>query len=270
MNCKIIFLDIDGTLVNSEKKITPAVKNDLQSAMKKGIKIAVASGRPYHGTIPSVKTLELDKNGGYVLSFNGGRIIDCKTNDVLYDVSLPYNSIVKAYNLAKKFGVQLITYKGDTILSEEPENKYAQIEARINDMPIVKTENILEEIKDMPVKCLVVGDSDLLEKAEPVFREELSGEAKVFRSEPYFIEIMPDGIDKAASIENFIKKLGISREETMAFGDGFNDISMIEFCGTGVAMKNGCKKILEKADYITEYSNDEDGIAHFLVKYKII
>ena len=57
MNCKIIFLDIDGTLVNSEKKITPAVKNDLQSAMKKGIKIAVASGRPYHGTIPSVKAL---------------------------------------------------------------------------------------------------------------------------------------------------------------------------------------------------------------------
>ena len=56
----------------------------------------------------------------------------------------------------------------------------------------------------------------------------------------------------------------------MAFGDGFNDISMIEFCGTGVAMKNGCEQILEKADYITEYSNDEDGIAHFLKKYNIV
>lgn len=270
IDCKIIFIDIDGTLVNSEKKITSGVKEAIAFAIEKGIKIAIASGRPYHGTIKSVKALELDKLGGYVLAFNGGKIIDCKTNEVIYDVSLPFDAIKKAYELAKRFGAELITYKGDTILSENPDDEFALIESRINEMPLIKSENILEDIKDLPVKCLVVGDGDKLAEAEPVFREELRGVAKIFRSEPYFIEVMPDGIDKASSIANFIKKIGISREETLAFGDGFNDISMIEYCGTGVAMKNGCTEILEKADYITKYTNDEDGIAYFLKEHNII
>jgi hypothetical protein len=267
MNCKIIFFDIDGTLVNSKKEVTPAVKSAIYQAMDKGIKIAIASGRPFHGILPYINELNLKETGGYVLSFNGGKIIDCKTNDVIYDVSLPFDTIKKAYELSKKFNLNIITYDGDTIITENTDDKYLEIESRINDMPAVKVDCLLDSIKDKPVKCLILGEPDILKDAETVVRDELKDSATVFRSEPFFLEIMPKGIDKATSISEFIKKLDIKQEETMAFGDGFNDITMIEYVNTGVAMKNGCAEILKKADYITEFSNDDDGVAEFLKKY---
>ena len=82
----------------------------------------------------------------------------------------------------------------------------------------------------------------------------------MFRSEPFFVEIVPEGLDKAAAIAELISKIGLSREDTIAFGDGFNDISMVEYAGTGVAMSNGCDRIKEVADRIAP-DNDSDGVA---------
>ena len=91
----------------------------------------------------------------------------------------------------------------------------------------------------------------------------LEGLANVYRSEPYFIEVVPRGIDKAVSIAKLIDTIGIDQSETMAFGDGFNDISMIKYVTHGIAMANGCDLIKQSADYITT-SNDNDGVAKFL------
>lgn len=270
MNCRMIFTDIDGTLVNSRKEITPAVKSALKEASSNGIKITIASGRPFQGIKPYIKELGLDKTGGYVLAYNGGRIIDCLNNKVLYDISLSYNVIKKAYRLSKKYNLDLITYRGDNILTENINNKYLEIESRINNMPAIEVADLLKEIKDAPVKCLILGDSEILKRNEQEIKSELSKEAEVFKSEPFFLEIMPKGIDKASSIKNFIKNLNIKQEEIIAFGDGYNDISMVQFAGMGVAMKNGCDEILKKADFITDFTNDEDGIAEFLKKYNII
>jgi Cof subfamily protein (haloacid dehalogenase superfamily) len=88
----------------------------------------------------------------------------------------------------------------------------------------------------------------------------------VYRSEPFFLEILPKGINKANALEMLLKEVGAEREELMAFGDGYNDISMIEYAGMGVAMSNGNELIKEKADYVAP-SNDEGGIAHVLEKF---
>ena len=88
----------------------------------------------------------------------------------------------------------------------------------------------------------------------------------VYRSEPYFLELVPDGIDKAKSLAVLLEKLSISREEVIACGDGFNDASMIRFAGLGVAMANAQPLVREQADYIT-LSNDCDGVAHVVEKF---
>lgn len=257
---KIVFLDIDGTLVNSEKKITSATKSALMRIQKNGVKLAIASGRPSKGVVPFAEELELEKFGGYIMPFNGCNIINYQTKEVVYANTLSMDVVKRAYDTAKEYGIELITYKGDVILSETDDNPYLLIESRINKMDVEKVENVYESIEDAPVKCLLLGDGDYLGKIEADVKKKIGEKANVFRSEPFFIEIVPQGLDKAAAIAELIKKIDIKQSETMAFGDGFNDISMIEYAGLGVAMSNGCDRIREVADRIAP-DNDSDGIA---------
>lgn len=93
----------------------------------------------------------------------------------------------------------------------------------------------------------------------------LKGKAGVFRSEPFFLEIVPMGIDKAKGLSILLNKIGLKREELMAFGDGYNDIPMLQFAGMGVAMDNAADEIKKAADKVAP-NNDDDGIAVFLEK----
>lgn len=257
---KIVFLDIDGTLVNSEKKITPVTKAALMRIQKEGIKLAIASGRPSKGVVPFAEELELERYGGYIMPFNGCNIINYQTKETVYANTLSMDVVKRAYETAKEYGLELITYKGDVILSETDNNPYLLIESRINKMDVEKVSNVYEAIEEAPVKCLILGDGDYLGKIEDEVRSKIGENANVFRSEPFFIEIVPQGLDKAAAIAELIKKIDIDQSETVAFGDGFNDISMVEYAGLGVAMSNGCDKIKEVADRIAP-DNDSDGIA---------
>lgn len=264
---KIIFLDIDGTLTNSEKLITPKTRSALLKAADLGVILAIASGRPEKGIEYAAKELCLAQNGGYILPFNGGIVKKADTGEVMYEKSLPISVAESVYKLSKQFGVNMITYKKGEIITEE-EDEYIAIESRINNMPVRKVENLIAEIDFCPTKCLLTGHPEKAAEAEEKIRSHIGSEnANIFRSEPFFVEVMPCGIDKAASIEAFIPKLGISREEVIACGDGFNDITMVKYAGLGVAMANGCEKIRECADYITAADNDHDGIAEVVERF---
>ena len=163
-NRKIVFLDIDGTLVNSEKKITPATKAALMRIQKAGVKVAIASGRPSKGVVPFADELELDKFGGFILPFNGCNIINYQTKEVVFANTLSMDVVKKAYDTAKEYGLEMITYKGDVIISETDDNPYLLIEARINKMDVEKVGNVYDAIEDAPVKCLLLGDGDYLGK----------------------------------------------------------------------------------------------------------
>ena len=90
----------------------------------------------------------------------------------------------------------------------------------------------------------------------------------IYRSEPYFLEIMPKGIDKAQSLERLLETIGLGREQMIACGDGYNDLTMIRYAGLGVAMENAILPLKNVADYIT-LSNNDDGIAHVVEKFML-
>jgi Cof subfamily protein (haloacid dehalogenase superfamily) len=96
--------------------------------------------------------------------------------------------------------------------------------------------------------------------------EVLKGRMEVYRSEPYFLELVPKGIDKAQSLAVLLEEIGMTREEMIACGDGFNDLSMIKYAGLGVAMDNAQPTVKEAADFIT-HSNDADGVAHVVERF---
>lgn len=266
MSYKIIFLDIDGTLTNAEKKVTPATKKALFEAQEKGYLVAIASGRPDRGVEGIAREIGLDKFGGFTLSYNGGRVRNFKTGELLVQKSLGSDAFGIVAEFARRNGADVMTYEGDTIICENPDNEFIQIESRINGLPVKKVDNIGEYVDFSVPKCIIAGKGDRMAELEPQLREHLAGKADVFRSEPFFLEIMPYHTDKAVSIGELIKKLGIKREKTIACGDGYNDVSMIKYAGLGVAMENACDAAKEAADFIT-LSNENDGVANVIERF---
>lgn len=263
---KLLVLDIDGTVTNSQKVITPKTKDALLRLQESGTSVAIASGRPSHGVAPVADELELHHFGGYILSFNGARIINWQTKECIFSRTLPSGLIRSLARDAAANQVGIVTYSEDQIHAWPSIDPYMEQESRITGMPLKTVENFASAI-DFPVnKCLFTGDPQILENMEPVLSEKYLHEAQVFRSEPYFLEVTPKNVDKAYCLERLIRQLGIKREELVCCGDGFNDLSMIQFAGLGVAMANAQEKVKEVADYIT-LSNDEDGIAHVVDKF---
>ena len=132
---------------------------------------------------------------------------------------------------------------------------------------IAKQLHLEEEAQlDPPVKFLCVGDHKVLRNVEAKLNEKFNGTVNVFFSEPYFLEIMPQGIEKASSLEILLGSLGIDRKHLIACGDGFNDIPMMRYAGLSVAMANAQDETKEWADFIAP-SNDEDGVAVAIEKF---
>ncbi len=266
MTEKALVLDIDGTLTNSAKEITPATKCAIQNLMKRGQKVILASGRPTPGMRRYEEELELDRYGGYLLSFNGARIVDCRTGEIVYQRVLPLTLLPGLFHFAKKNGCGLITYLGNEVISAFPIDKYVEIEARINGLPVRKVPNFTEFVDFDINKCLMTADPEKAELLEKELQEKYGNMASIYRSEPYFIEIMPSDVDKASSLDKMLPAIGVKRENTVCCGDGFNDISMIRYAGVGVAMGNAQQAVKESADYITA-TNDEDGLVQVIEKF---
>lgn len=266
MSFKILVLDLDGTLTNSKKEITKKNREILLKAQKQGVVVVLASGRPTYGIAPLADALELDRFGGYVLAYNGGEIIDWRTKTLLYANVLPDDVLPSLHKSAAKNGLALLSYDGDHVLTEHPDDEYVAKEAFINKMKIKGTTDFLTDVPRPVPKCLIVGDPEKLIPVEAELSIDLQDIISVYRSEPYFLELVPMGIDKARSLAVLLEKLGMTREDMVAVGDGYNDLSMIQYAGMGVAMANAQEPVRKAADYVT-LSNEEDGVAAVVEKF---
>lgn len=268
MKYRLLVLDLDGTLTNKKKEITEHTRETLIRAQEAGVKIVLASGRPTYGIMPLAHQLELDKYEGFILAYNGGQIIDCKTGELMYENVLDPAVYPYLYKCAKDNGFEILSYKDEYIISEDANNPYVKHEAFLNRMQSKTVKNFLEVINFPVAKCLIVGDPEPLAKLEPVMRKELESKMNVFRSEPFFLELVPKGIDKASCLSVLLDKLGMSADEMVACGDGFNDLSMIEYAGLGIAMSNAQEVVRQAANFIT-LSNEEDGVAYAVEKFML-
>lgn len=260
MKTKVLVLDIDGTLTNSKKEITEKTREGILRIEERGHKVVLASGRPTHGMEEFAKELQLEKYGGYLLSFNGGRIINCRTGEIVYQRILPKTVIPELYQYAVSRDCGLVTYLGEEILAGTRMDRYMEIESRINHMPMRQVSGFVKLVADYELnKCLMTAEPERAVVYEKELNEKFGDILSVYRSAEFFIEIMPKNVDKATSLDRMLSTVGLTREDAICCGDGFNDISMIEFAGVGVAMANAQQVVKEAADFITD-SNDADGI----------
>ena len=265
---RAIALDLDGTLTNHEKVVTPKTREALLQASAKGAVIILASGRPTYGIEPVAECLKLNKQGGYILSYNGGNIVNAKTGEKLFSQFLPDEVIPELYAYAEENGHALLGYAGNEIITEMPDDQYVKEESRINKMNIRKVDNLFESLEPHPTKLLMTGDPTLMLKAEEELVEKLGDRMDIFRSAPFFLELVPKSIDKAKSLTRLLTKINLTPADLIAFGDGYNDLSMLKLAGMGVAMENAAPEVRAEADYVT-LSNEEDGVAAALTHFNM-
>ena len=269
---KLVALDIDGTLTDNEKQIPAANRDSLIAAQKRGVKVVLASGRPTFGIRHLAEELELENYGGFILAYNGGYIIDCKNKTAISKQYLSSEILGELFDAACELDVAIITYddEQDTILSAVDGNKWVEHEAWLNNkmkLRVVPPAKFVASVPSQLPKCLMVGEPERMAEVEPIVRARFP-QLDVYRSSPFFLEVVPKGIDKAKSLEVLGNHIGITADEMAAFGDGYNDISMVKYAGLGVAMANGCDEIKQVANFVSR-SNDENGVAYAIEKLNI-
>ena len=276
MAIKAILLDIDGTLTNSKKEITPETLTALKNAQDRGIRLVLASGRPAKGLSNYGDLLNMWMHHGLFVCYNGARVIDCESKEVLVDVTIKPELVTAVLEHMKKFDVIPIVTYGEYMVVEdvyhcmvkdgEREFNVVQYESRMNNYRLMECEN-LAKFTNFPVnKILTAGDSDYLKAHWQEMREPFKDTLSCMFTSNFYYEYTSLGIDKGTALSKAMAKLGIKPEECIAFGDAENDIPMLQYAGIGVAMGNATDAVKAIADEVT-LSNEEDGIAHSLYRH---
>lgn len=266
MKYKLLVLDVDGTLLNNQKEITPGTSAALLKIQQMGIQIVLATGRPSYGILPIAQALELNRYGGYIMSYNGGQIIEAESGNTIFEKRIDSQMMPYLYKKARKNDFPIFTYKGDAIYTDSPDNTHIRNEATLNKMQIIPVANFAEDIDFAPHKCMLVSDDPkALLGLENHWRKRLSGTLDVFPSESYFLEVVPPSINKGDTLTILLDKLGVTRKNVIAIGDGICDIPMLQLAGMGIAMGNAPDSVKSCADDTT-LSNEEEGVAAAIEK----
>ena len=261
MKYKLLVLDVDGTLLNDEREISKRTLAALLKVQQMGVRIVLASGRPTYGLMPLAKTLELGNYGGFVLSYNGCQIIKAQNGEILFERRINPEMLPYLEKKARKNGFAIFTYHDDTLITDSPDNEYIKNEALLNNLKIIREDEFSTAIDFAPCKCMLVSDKEkALIGLEQHWEKRLAGTLDAFRSEPYFLEVVPCGVNKANTLGALLEHLGVTREEVIAVGDGVCDVTMLQLAGMGVAMGHSQDSVKVCADYVTA-SNAEDGVA---------
>ena len=167
---------------------------------------------------------------------------------------------------AAEHGLGMCSYEGEALLPGTRMDRFLELEAAINRFSVCPVESFDGYVRRDLYKVLLTAPPTRAKEHEQRLARRFMGRLSVYRSEPYFIEVMARGVSKGDAVAGLLERLGIGREDAIACGDGFNDLSMIRYAGVGVAMGNAQQAIKDEADVVT-LSNDEDGLVPIIRHY---
>lgn len=270
MKRKLCAVDIDGTLVTDDKTLLPQTKADILAFAHAGGTFVLASGRPTRGILRYTEELNLKSLGGFVISYNGARVMNAKTNAVILEKNISPSCYPLIFEAAEQLRLPLTAYKRqDIAVTQKATDRYFLTETSINRLTVERVSDLRKELTYPTPKFLITGEPDYLGDAELRLRQKLQGlPVTVFRSEPFYLEITARGCDKGAAVLELAKYLHIEPEETMACGDGFNDVTMLSSVGLGVAMENAQLPAKQAANCVT-VSNNDNGVGLALRKFAL-
>lgn len=261
MTIKLVTIDIDGTLLNPERQITPAVFEAIQDAKRAGVKAVITTGRPISGVLSLLEELKLNEPDNYVITFNGGLVQETASKNDIFKDTLSYDDYLDIELLSRKLNLPLhASTKNGMYTANRNIGKYTVYEAHLVHSPLFY--RTPEEMADQEIiKVMMVDEPEKLDAAMEKIPQEFYERFNIAKSAAFYLEITPKTASKGQAVIRLAEKLGLTMDQTMAIGDEENDRSMLEVVGNPVVMENGNPELKKIAKYITK-SNSQDGVAH--------
>lgn len=265
---KILFTDIDGTLLNDKKEIPDVNRKAIEQLIEEGHKIVLTTGRALSGTVGQAEKLGLTFDGCYIIAFNGAEIYDSYRKETLYKCRIPMDTVARIFAICEEQKVHVQTYDDKYVLAKE-NNAYLERYCR----EIVCESKIDTELPyslvEEPSKLLLLSydDHDKLYKMQRLILEAEGDMVDAFFSSKGLLEVVLKGTNKGAAIKRLCHILNIPIEHSVGAGDGNNDIPLLETAYVGAAMKNAVDVVKESADYVTERDNNEGGLAEIIERF---
>ena len=265
---RLIATDLDDTLLNEKSDINPRVMDALRAAMDAGSGIVLCSGRMLEAMVPLAERIGVNAP---MLLYNGALAWDHRTDETIFADRIPYETALGIAELCEGMGYYIQAYPGKNYYCNRVTEYTRRYAANIHVDAVPVGMPVAEWMKQHPSgmqKLLLIDTPEGATRAQAALREAFPHGASFLKSKPYFLEIAPEGVDKGKSLLRLAKHLGLDRDEVMAFGDGLNDLDMLEFAGTSVAMGNADPLIQKTADYVTA-SNNDAGLAEALYHFGV-
>ncbi len=273
MESKMVFLDLDGTLLNDEKNVPKVNREAIDAALALGHKVLICSGRALDSVKKQVPVLGLDKPGCYAICYNGGLIYDIGEEKVLYKKTLPIEQVGYVFQKAREYGgIHIQTYTEEGFICE-CDTKESRDYEWVTKSKRKVVADVREELKGQePCKMLAIAydyDRKRIEGFHKSLSEWAKGKMDLCFSCYEYLEFVPEGISKGNAIQWMSDFLNIPMKNTIAVGDAENDISMIKAAAVGAVMQNANDTIKQYGDYITENDNNHGGVAEVIQKFML-
>ena len=269
---KMLFTDLDDTLLNNKSLISPATKAFLDEFLAAGNRLVLTSGRPIMSVMEVKEAADLHQPGIFLSGSNGTRIYDCDRQCTILKKGLPLSYVSYLQEQAKALSLHIQTYREkdgwkDSIISPADDEEVRFYMRKIH-LSLTISENLAEALDDDPCKMLAISLHNFgkLESFRKNIADWAENKVRTIYSSDKYLEVYPWDAGKGSSLLFLCDYLGVPVSDTFAAGDAENDISMLDVAGCGIAMKNATDKVKAHADIITELNNDQDGLADTLCK----
>ncbi|WP_213947079.1 sugar-phosphatase [Luteibacter sp. dw_328] len=264
---ELIAIDMDGTLLDSAHTLSPRVKAAITAARARGVRIVLATGRPFSGIEMYLEELGLAGDDEYCITFNGAVIQNASGTKSVAETTLGYDDFRYCEKIARDLGVHFhVLYERSMMTPNADISSHTVRDAYISHTPLLYRS--VEQVD--PAwrfrKFMMVDDEAVLDKAIANLPPELMQRYTVVKSAADFLEILHPEAGKGRALATLAAYLGVPSERIMAIGDQENDLVMLEFAGVAVAMGNAIDAVKAVADHVTT-SNNEDGVAVAIERY---
>ncbi|WP_040951593.1 Cof-type HAD-IIB family hydrolase [Gorillibacterium massiliense] len=263
MNYKVIALDVDGTLITDDHRLTEKTREAVRAMHSQGAKVVLCTGRGGNSAAPVLEQLGLE---GVMITHNGAVVIDYARREVLYSCAIELEEIRPVIAYCRDKGIHFDLCSPYELYVDRITDKERAMYSRFELTPL-EVENV-ELVDDMVVKFTLFGPEEVMDQVERDW-ETIGSPLRKIRSGVQFIDIMSPSVSKGDALKHVCEGWGIAAEEAMAIGNYYNDIEMIEWAGLGVAMLNSPDGVKERADVVTAVSNNEDGVAQAIYTYAL-
>ncbi len=257
---KLVALDLDGTLLSRKLEILPETREAIARAHDRGVQFAIVTGRMYQSSTPFAKELGLE--GMPLIAYNGALIREYPSGRIIHHDPVPLETCRALAAFCEARGLHLQAYVDDELYVPDlgPATQQYLAIARVRAHPVG---SLFLWLPQPSTKLLIIDQPERIPALAAEVKELLDEAVEVHSSYPEFLEVVGRNVSKGRALEVVAASLGVAREEVMAIGDGMNDLSMIRWAGTGVAMAHAPEPVREAADYVTQFGPGE-GVAEAL------